>query len=140
MDIHTYPVELWGKDGQRIAGEFVILKPEPPEPYYYRLALKFAGRELVASDSDYFAAMCAIRRELEKEGLIPYCYGASRNVYPSGMGRDMGSGLKAYQMVLGRQAKMDHLVFIFDSGPDVEPVSVDEQEAFVQQWFESIKG
>ena len=32
-----------------------------------------------------FDALCKARLQLEPQGLIPVCYGASENVYPSGM-------------------------------------------------------
>jgi len=67
---------------------------------------------------------------LAKDRLIPFCYGASLHVYPSGMARDMGGGLKAYKLVVGRHAKIDDLVEIFAKGLDVIPASVAAQEQF----------
>lgn len=80
----------------------------------------------------FFEALCRVREDLEATfGLRPDCYGASRDVYPSGMARDMGLGLKAYKSVIGR--KMDaNLVNIFETGTDVEPASVADQRAFAE--------
>ena len=75
------------------------------------------------------------RSLLARDRLIPFCYGASSNVYPSGMARDMGRGLKAYKLVEGRHARMDDLVEIFTEGPDVIPASVDAQEQFYRDWL-----
>ncbi len=100
-----------------------------------RLVLKYRGRAIEESASDYFKAFCDMRERLEKEGLRPVCYGASLNVYPSGMGRDMGAGLKAYRMVVGKHAT--DLVHIFESGPDVIPSTVAEQRKFVESWLKS---
>ncbi len=86
---------------------------------------------------DYFAALALVRRDLEADGWLLSCYGASRNVYPSGMARDMGLGLKAYKQQPGRHARREDLVDIFTTGPDVDPASVDEQEAFHNQWLAS---
>jgi len=63
-----------------------------------KLTSAYRGKTLEAEAPDFFEALCLIRRRLESEGLIPFCYGASLNVYPSGMARDMGAGLKAYRM------------------------------------------
>jgi hypothetical protein len=55
------------------------------------------------------------------------------------MSVSMGAGLKAYRVQLGQHATMDSLVSIFESGSDVEPVTITEQEAFHSQWIESIR-
>jgi hypothetical protein len=102
------------------------------------LALRSSSIELSATADDYFEALCAIRWPLELLGLKLDCYGASRNVFPSPLSRQMGGGLRAYRLRLGIQARTDDLVFIFDTGEDVEPVSVDEQRSFYKQWLESI--
>jgi hypothetical protein len=99
------------------------------------LTLTFDGRSHTATDRDYFEALCKIRLELEKENALPMCYGASRNVFPSGMCRDMGRGLKAYKMTLGERGKQSDLVSIFATGPDVDPATVSEQRSFVESWW-----
>jgi len=92
-----------------------------------------------ASDSDFFEAFCQIRSRLEQERLIPFCYGASLNVFPSGMARDMGAGLSAYRLAMGRGASPSDLVSIFDSGPDVIPSFVSKQEEFFNAWIQATK-
>src|SRR5690242_5679838 len=83
------------------------------------LTFSYRGRRLDARADDYFEALCQIRLVLDQEKLIPFCYGASLNVYPSGMARDMGSGLKAYRMTMGQHVRSQDLVGIFAEGPDV---------------------
>lgn len=100
-----------------------------------RIILKFEESEIEAGEGDFFEAFCRIREQLEKVGLKPLCYGASRNVYPSGMCRDMADGLKAYRMRLWCTAGLDDLVSIFDSGPDVAPASVKAQKEFFDRWL-----
>jgi hypothetical protein len=100
-----------------------------------RIILRFDESEIEASDRDFFEAFCRVREQLEKVGLHPLCYGAGRNVYPSGMCRDMSDGLKAYRMRMGRMAGMVDLVSIFDSGPDVDPASVKAQKEFFDRWL-----
>jgi hypothetical protein len=99
------------------------------------LAFSYRGRRIDIEASDYFEALCQVRLELEREGLIPYCYGASLNVYPSGMCRDMGAGRKAYKMALGYHARMRDLVYIFASGPEVVPAYVLHQRQFFEEWL-----
>ena len=91
------------------------------------------------SAADYFTALGLIRRDLEADGWLLSCYGTSRNVYPSGMARDMGLGLKAYRLHLGQHARKEDLVDIFTTGPDVDPASVDDQETFLKEWRASNK-
>ena len=90
------------------------------------------GNEEEAEGSDCFEAFCSIRRRLEERGLQPICYGASLDVFPSGMCRDMDNGLYAYRMSLPKEERIENMAHIFDSGPDVRPATVDEQEAWVR--------
>lgn len=102
------------------------------------LTLRYADRVLTATETDYFEAMCTIRKRLEAEGWMPHCYGASRSAFPSGMGRDMGAGLNVYKLRHGEAAQTADLVSLFASGSDVEPVTVAEQEAYYQDWLNSL--
>jgi hypothetical protein len=102
------------------------------------LTLQYPPGNITCQASDYFEAMCQVRNQLEAEGWRPLCYGSSRNVYPSGMCRSMGLGLKAYKMQLGRRAALADLVKIFDAGPDVEPSAVEEQKRFHEEWLRSL--
>lgn len=101
------------------------------------LQLVAAGIDETAFGTDYFESLATIRRRLAKRNLLPQCYGASRNVWPSGMARDMGQGLAAYKLTMGRPA--EERVHIFDSGPDIDPVDAEEQRAFARAWFRSLK-
>ncbi|MBV8908013.1 MAG: hypothetical protein JOZ20_03350, partial [Sphingomonas sp.] len=92
-----------------------------------RMRCFYRGKQIEAVAADFFAALCDIRDKLGEERLIPFCYGASLNVYPSGMARDMGRGLKAYRFRMGQQAAGTDLVDIFAEGPDVIPASVENQ-------------
>ena len=104
-----------GKDDERAIFEF------DEEKYPCLLTCRYRDKSISSEAADYFEALALIRRQLQSEGLIPYCYGASLNVFPSGMARDMGQGLRAYKMTLGKHAKMADLVDIFDEGADVVP-------------------
>jgi hypothetical protein len=103
-----------------------------------RLTLQWDSEALSIEAPDFFEALFLIRAQLEHRGLRPVCYVSSRNVWPSGMARDMGRGLKAYRTRIGERASLSDLVRIFDTGPDVEPVSVEEQKAYHNQWLTSL--
>jgi hypothetical protein len=92
----------------------------------------YRGHAIEAEADDYFEAFCEIRLQLEKEGLLPFCYGASHNVYPSGMARGMGAGLTAYKLEKGKQASSKDLVEIFTEGPDIIPASIALQKQFYE--------
>jgi hypothetical protein len=94
-------------------------------------------KQFPSEAADFFDALISIRRQLQREGLIPYCYGASLNVFPSAMARDMGQGLRAYKLVVGKHATRADLVDIFDEGTDVVPADVDTQEQFYRDWLGS---
>ena len=103
-----------------------------------RLRLIADGIDEVATGTNYFASFAEIRRRLAVRRILPRCYGASRNVWPSGMACDMAQGLAAYRLTLGAGARQEDLVGIFDDGPDVDPATPEEQRAFSEAWFRSL--
>jgi hypothetical protein len=103
------------------------------------IAFQYRDKIIEASAADYFDAFCQIRLRLESERLIPFCYGASLNVFPSGMSRSMALGLSAYRLTTGNQALTKDLVNIFDSGHDVIPASVANQKQHFNDWIQSLK-
>lgn len=103
-----------------------------------RLVCTVRGEIHIAEELDFFEALRTIRkRALEPLGLIPFCYGASLKVWPSGMARDMGLGLKAYKIESGVQAS--ELVGIFESGADIIPAKVATQEHYARDWIASLR-
>ena len=95
------------------------------------------GRTLMADGGDYFECLVAVRHRLEREGALLLCQGARRNVWPSGMARSMGAGLKAYVLVNGRPPTTDDLVEIFDPAERDDVGTVAEQERARDEWFAS---
>ena len=132
----SYPVRLVSQTKGEAEGVFLL--GEHVYGDHVTLTLQYPGGEVTSEASDYFEAMCQIRNRLQADGWRPVCYGSSRHVYPSGMCRGMGLGLKAYKMQLGRRSLFADLVGIFDVGPDVEPSSVEEQKRFQQEWLRSL--
>jgi len=115
--------------------ERAVITEHQPSASICKLTCTYRGKSIEAEATDFFEALCLIRLQLEPEGLIPFCYGASLNVYPSGMARDMGARLKAYRLTKGAHARRTDLVEIFATGPDVIPSSVDAQKAFWSEWL-----
>jgi hypothetical protein len=137
MAEETYPIRFINGTGEFVEG--AVSLDEEADDDLCRLMLRFPYGQYNAEACDYFEAMCLIRRELETTGWYPFCYGACRNVFPSGMSRGMGSrGLLAYKLQLGKQARSSDLVGIFDFDADVHPVAVDEQAEFYEQWLRSL--
>src|SRR5690349_1840919 len=62
------------------------------------LSFQYGDRVVTGTGPECWSALCALRRDLEQDGSRLVCYGASRNVYPSGMSRDMGRGDHAYRL------------------------------------------
>jgi len=128
----TFSVRLvGGSDGERATFELSDVENR------CLLACRYRDKTISSEAADFFAALISIRRQLQRDGLVPCCYGASLNVFPSGMARDMGRGLKAYKLALGKHANRADLVDIFDEGTDVVPTDVDAQEQFFRDWLGS---
>jgi hypothetical protein len=101
------------------------------------VAISYRGKTLHAENRDYFEAFRDVRKLMEEDGLIPFCYGASLNVYPSGMSRQMAQGMVAYRMTLGKSTSREDLVRIFDAGPDVIPAFAKQQREYFERWVTS---
>jgi hypothetical protein len=138
MEPERRPVALVSSDGRIIPGEFLLWEESPEDADRVGLAVRFGVEEIVAEADDFFSALCSIRADLGTRGLMPRCYGSSRNVYPSGMTRGMGVGGNAYRLYPGRRGQTADIVDIFDDGPDVDPVSVQVQEDCYREWLRSI--
>lgn len=133
----TINLKLIGKQGHTSLVELCLWDAAPEDATQVKLLLRHDSVQFEQVGDNYFDAMVRIRRELEKKHLLLHCYGASKHVYPSPMALDMGSGHMAYRLALGRKARIKDLVSIFETGPDVNSVTVDEQEKFYQTWLAS---
>lgn len=135
-EVHDIEVQL--AHDELVPARLMIEDEAPEDPDLVKLTLQFRGKEISSTDPTYFGALCSIRKILETEGALLRCYGASKNVYPSGMSLDMGRGYKAYKLTMGSKGKLTDLVSIFDTGPDVIPATVDEQRKFRDAWLTSL--
>src|ERR1700722_410388 len=132
--MNKHVVDLAGEE----PGEKLVFSSERVEGLC-RLTCLVRGETIISEERDFFEALLAIRqRSLEPMGVIPFCYGASLNAWPSGMARDMGSGRFVYLMRLG-VPNAGPPVGIFDAGADVAPSLVTAQHEFFQAWVRSIK-
>ncbi len=104
-----------------------------------RLVCEYRGKALSAEADDYFEALVAIRPTLEREGLVPYCYGASLDIAPSAMSRQMSEGRAAYRLAMEKAASRKKPVRILDEGADVIPSTVARQRAYFEDWMASLR-
>lgn len=131
-----YPIQLRLRDGTLVDG---VVSLDCETETDCTLTLTFQGRRYTSTAGDYFDAFCLVRLQLEQEGILPICYGASRTVYPSGMCRDMARGATGYKLTIGQHGRQEDFVSLFASGSDVEPATVAEQQAYVEAWRASLR-
>ena len=85
----------------------------------------------------YFFMLKEIRLELEKINAFILINGSRIDVYPSGMGL---TSIRAYATVIGKQARLEDLVNIFDDCLDLSLIAtVAEQEARHNEWVASLQ-
>lgn len=95
--------------------------------------------ELTKEGDNYFETLIELRQELEKTNIKLLCKGCCKNVYPSGMLLNMGTGRKAYTLTCGEQAKMNSLVDIFDSCSIEEYSTIEQQLEYFENWTMSLR-
>lgn len=114
-------------------------------------ALEVLGHESISlrfSDSTYtafelhgedgFDVLCQLRQLLESDGRLLVCNGSRRDVYPSGMCRDMGWGMKAYVLRIGQTTCDADLVDIYEPCDVERAVRVEQQLEYLEEWRRSI--
>ena len=104
-----------------------------------RLVLTFQSEEMLATSTDFFGALDKVRFQLEPRNIFPLVNGVGLGRYPSGMARDMGSGLSVYRLRLGERAMTEDLIRTFEDDDLVESATVKDQRAFYERWLESFK-
>jgi hypothetical protein len=90
---------------------------------------------VTATAEDAFAALAAVRRQLEPNGWLLAVAGARRDAYPSGMLRELG-GEQVYVLVHGQPAQQ-RLDTFSDAPPDAV-TTVDEQREAYEAWWKSV--
>jgi len=87
-------IDLLKQDGSRIPGN-ILAEVFEDRIYECHVYVKCAGIEVKSTATNFFVALLEVRKQLQREGLKPICYGACRGVWPSGMEVDMNLGLSA---------------------------------------------
>jgi hypothetical protein len=82
-----------------------------------------------AQADDAFEALCRVREQLDPQGWRLGVAGAQIDVWPSGMARDQGGGLRAYRMSGGPASD---LVDTFEPVDPATVTSVAEQQGFIE--------
>jgi len=91
---------------------------------------------IIKSEIIYYA-MQNLHSVLDGDEIKLLCNCFRYDIFPSRMALSMGQGVKAYKIILGKQAK--ELVDIFDSTSEIEAiVTVEEQQRFIRKWGESL--
>ncbi len=93
---------------------------------------EFSGRDL-------YDALRSLRLYLETEGISLLCAGSRKDATASGMSRSMSGGRKIYITKIGIPASSADLVDIFDFAPAETLGTVEEQETYRKEWFESLR-
>ena len=110
---------------------------ESEEDDLIRVVVTTATGRYEGDGEGYFEALCAVRRELEHDGLLPGVQGARAGVYPSPMALSMGAR-RAYRLTMGQPARTKDLIDLFE--PVDPPVStVDEQARWYADWLRSLQ-
>ncbi|WP_109077888.1 hypothetical protein [Aggregatibacter kilianii] len=137
------------KDNIHLFKETINLKISKDNKLYYanmyleeksdrscHIKISLPNETISVTSCDFFDCL----RELKNEhpNILIHCKGYKKNVYPSRMTRQMGLGLKAYEMKLGYQATFNDLVGIFDFEDEDLTSSNKEQEEFYKKWLASL--
>lgn len=126
-------------DGSRVPARMTADEIYVEGKEIYRIRLE-QGTEVRTAESgdDFFEALKQLRQELEKTGALLHCFGASENVYPSGMQRSMGPAALAYKTRIGFPALLRDIVNIFEADETVVSSTVEQQERFHREWIDSL--
>lgn len=82
-----------------------------------------------------FECLVDLRRELARFSYQPLCNGARKDIFLSGMCGDMGEGHLGYIIQLEERMDTNDLVHILDYAAPHLIASIEEQEAFIEDWL-----
>ena len=139
IDREVREIELVKDDSSLVKAQLTIWVESPGDPKLVELLLETPDATYSVQERDFWVALIGLREFLEPKGLIPVVYGASRNATPSDKSRESGHGMHIYRLTMGKLAGREDLAHIFDTGIDVDPATIAEQEEFAQRWFDSLK-
>lgn len=105
----------------------------------YRWAVSIESSEfdpIEVEARDAFEALCLVREQLEPHGWRIGVAGARADVWPSGMARDQGGGLRAYRLT---SQGVEGLVDTFEPVDPATVTTVVEQRAETERLHEEIR-
>ncbi len=135
MDIEKKVVKLFDSENCILYGNLILYEEAPDDIDLVAVELTFGNCKISLVRENFFSALIAVRRILEKQNIQIICNGASKTVYPSPMQLSMGTGRVAYKLYTGQKASMADVVDIFDCDENMEFVSIEEQEKFYSDWL-----
>ncbi len=126
-------------DGSRLPAKVLADEISDAQRAFLRISFQLGDEvKFAESEHSFFGALIQLRLELEKTGRLLCCFGASENVYPSGMSLSMGTGILAHKTYLGLQGELKDIVNIFEADETVNPSTIEEQKLFHDKWIESL--
>jgi hypothetical protein len=137
VDKFTASVDLVRDDGSRSPADLRVEERKEDGRTVFAISLERSGKTFIGTaEEGFFHALRSLRLELEKDKMLLHCFGASEDVYPSGMQVSSG-GTKAYRRRLGAPALQKDVVDIFASDDSIKPATVEAQERFRERWLAS---
>lgn len=107
------------------------------ESYSWVVELRCPGFGVAeACADDAFEALCMVREQLEPFGWRIGVAGAQADVWPSGMARDQGGGLRAYRMT---SEQVGDLVDTFEPVDPATVTTVARQRAEADRLYDEIR-
>ena len=133
MSIESTVLPMLCPDGGKVKAK---VEWESVEYGECRVQIDCQGRVSEGRRTDYFDALEEARLPFEADGYRLLCYGASLNVFPSGMGRSCALGIESYQF---KKKGPKGSKIIFETGKAVIPATIKEQRLFFLRWRKSYK-
>lgn len=127
MDNKTYNIELLvGEKRIKATITHEFIDTEVGLSGDCQLTLKCGEKRMIVVDDDFFNALIQIRERLEPQGVLFNIYGASLNVWVSGMSASMSAGLVGYKFENDDKTTVN----IFNTGDDVIPSTISVQRDY----------
>jgi hypothetical protein len=127
-------VRLQDESGRIVFGQ-LSYSAQPP----WQMSLAAADVvNLQCEERDLFECMVVLRRHLQKQRWSLLCSGARKDVYPSGMSREMSGGQMAYRHKPGVGPAREDLVDIVDYTPPDSIGTPEEQRQYRASWLQSL--
>ncbi|MGD1895181.1 MAG: hypothetical protein ACFB15_31880 [Cyclobacteriaceae bacterium] len=137
IKIKTYRFETIDNAGARHSAIAVL---EPVEQPNSKLRIDINSKSYSVISTDAFNALTRIREQTEKLGIKLLIQGTRPNCWPSGMSAQMSNGTKCYlHEMKPKKYENTDLVEIFDSANEDETGTLEEHNAFKEQWLNMLK-